>query len=248
MAACVACARVAADVRVLPVTREGWPPPQQPRPAGPHPGLAVRLGFDIDALATSICPASALAAADAASAAAARLRSATGAMPEDVVAQPGYTLKPTPQELHNLREDAPGPDGAPVADAPVPCPSGGSAAGAVAGESAAAEAGADAPARCDIQWEAALQLGAASRLLVLPAGEAPALQFLLSSADAHAASADCGQAGVQGRGAFGILPLRCAGLSLQVRGAGPWAHASRTCPRNVQDFSTAGTCKECFSG
>ena len=209
MAACVACARVAADVRVLPVAREGWPPPQQQHPSGPHPGMAVRLGFDIDALATSVCPASALAAADAASACAARLRSATRAMPEHVVAQPGGAAsKLARQELRTLQGIA-----------PALSPSGGSAAGAAAGESAAAEAGADAPARCEVQWEAALQLGGASRLLVLPAGEAPALQFLLASADAHAASAECGQAGVHGRGALSALPLRCAGLSLQVRGA-----------------------------
>ena len=230
MAACVAFARVAADVRVLPVTREGWPPPQQPRPAGPHPGVAVRLGFDIDALATSVCPASALAAADAASAIAARLPSATGVMPEDVVAQTGDgALKPAPQELRTLGEDAPGRDGDPVAGAPVLSPSGGSAAGAGGGESAAVEAGADAPARCEVQWEVALQLGGASRLLVLPAGEAPSLQFLLASADAHAASADCGQAGMRGRGALSMLPLRCAGLSLQVRGAGIRVHAMVGC-------------------
>lgn len=102
-----------------------------------------------------------------------------------------------------------------------PRPSGGgSAAGAVAEESTASEAGAAAPAVCEVQWEAALQLGGASRLLVLPAGEAPALQFLLASADAHAASAECGQAAVHGRGALSMFPLRRGGLSLQVRVAG----------------------------
>ena len=216
MAACVACARVAADVRVLPVTREGWPPPQPPRPC-----VAVRLGFDIDALATSVCPASVLAAADAASASAARLRSAAGAMPEHVVALPGDAAsKPSPQEQQTLQGYAPGRGGDPVAEAPALSPSSGSAAGAFAEESTAVEAGAHAPAMCEVQWEVALQLGGASRLRVLPAGDAPTLQFLLASADAHAASADCEQAGAHGRGALSMLPLRCAGLSLQVRRVG----------------------------
>lgn len=222
---------------MLPVTREGWPPPQQPRPAGPHRGLAVRLGLDVDALATSICPVSALAAADAASTAAARVQNASGDTREHVVAHPDDAEpKLAPREPRNLREDAPGRDEDPVADAPALSPLGGSVAGAVAGESTALEAGADASARCEVQWEAALQLGGASRLLVLPAGEAPTLQFLLASADAHAASADCGQAGVHGRGALSLLPLRCAGLSLQVRGAGLRVHAMGGCA--MQDMPT----------
>ncbi|KAK9827699.1 hypothetical protein WJX81_001629 [Elliptochloris bilobata] len=67
-------------------------------------------------------------------------------------------------------------------------------------------------------WEAALQLGGLSRLAVLPAGGAPALQFGLASAEAHAASAEGGAAGGGGgggRGAQRVLPFRCGGLSFQ---------------------------------
>lgn len=237
-AACVGWARAAADLRVLLAAQEPWPPPDRPAPnftsagaaaeplppvgrrgAAPRPGfdVAMKLGIDMDTLATSVCLARALAAAAAGSALLARLRAPGAASSLDAARPEAADAPEVPSEGPPNLFLAGGSGRVSDPAEPGPATQGGAAAVAHRGAPGWPDPrnpGSNPLVR--VQWEAALQLGGLSRLVLLPAGGGRALQFRLASAAAHAASAELAQADLGGR-AVELLPLRCGGLGVQVR-------------------------------
>jgi hypothetical protein len=225
-AAHIGWARAAADLRVVPADEEPWPAPPQDaaapaaaaRPAAPR-GLALRLGLDVDGLASTVCPARAAAAASAAAELAARLqagRPAGGAVGVRADATSGEALG----DAHDAFSASPAHISDEGRGPPEP---GGSAL-------EPPDLGPGHQPAYRVQWEAALQLGGASSLRVLPAAAGPALRLSLASAEAHAASgeADAPHAGGARRRAAELLPPLCGGLSMQV--SLPWHGQSHGAP------------------
>lgn len=176
--------------------------------------VALKLGFDMDSLATSVCPARVVAVAAAGRELFARLSAPDAASSPSAARPPATDAPQTQPEAPADWGHRGGSSRESSAAEPGPAVLGAAAHHGGTPERPGASSPSKNPVR--IQWEAALQLGGLSRLVLLPADGGRALQFRLASAEAHAASAELAQLRSLGDRALQLLPPRCGGLSIQV--------------------------------